>query len=231
MTEPWPREEFERRLRQAARERYHDKHSFNRRMHDGALAEHELRSWVYNRFHYQRNLPVKDALILAKLPSSEQRRAWIGRIVEQDGDGEHPGGLESWLELALSVGLTREATLAGDDVLPGVRFAVGAYVDFCRQREWWEGVAASLTQLEVPRLMETRLAAFERHYDWVPSTGLDYFRRRRDIEPEHADHALEMVVAAARSRAEQERAVAAVEYKCDVLSALLDAVETDAQTA
>ncbi len=225
MSEPWSSEEFADRLRGTARENYHDAHSFHRRMHDGALSKREIREWVYNRFYYQRNLPVKDALILAKLPDREQRRAWIGRIIEQDGGADGAGGLESWLALAEGVGLSREETLEGGKVLPGVRFAVDAYVDFCRQREWWEGVAASLTQLEVPRLMEARLAAFERHYGWVPGASLAYFRRRRDIEPQHSDHALMLVVSAAHSRAEQERAVAAVVFKCQVLSALLDTVE------
>jgi pyrroloquinoline-quinone synthase len=111
------------------------------------------------------------------------------------------------------------------DSAPGVRFAVDAYVTFCRDNPWLEGVAASLTQLQVPKLMETRIAAFEQHYSWIEAGGLDYFRRRRDIEPGYAESALQLVVDAADTAERQQRALAAVRFKNDVLNAMLDAIE------
>ena len=226
MTEkPLPAKEFEAALRRTASDRYHDKHPFHQRMHEGSLDRDQLRTWIYNRFYYQRNLPRKDAFIIANLPSSALRRSWNGRIVEQDGSAEGEGGLASWLRLAAAAGLPADQVLDDGRTLPGVRFAVDAYVYFCCDNPWWEGVAASLTQLEVPKLMQTRIAAFEQHYTWIDAGGLDYFRRRRDIEPGYAQSALKLVVDAADTPERQQRALAAVRFKCDVLNTMLDAIE------
>lgn len=216
---------FAEQLKATVHDGYHDTHPFHKRMHAGELGEEEVRLWIYNRFYYQRNLPIKDALIVSKLPDRDARRTWLQRIVEQDGATGGEGGLESWLQLANAAGLSREQTLDDSNTLPGVRFAVDAYVNFCRGRTWWEGVAASLTQLAVPTLMQTRIDAFERHYGWIDGGGLDYFRRRRDLEPEHAEHALALVVQAADTAERKERALAAVRFKCDVLHSLLSAID------
>lgn len=225
MPAAWSPDEFERALRATASSNYHDKHGFHQRMHAGSLQADEVRAWIRNRFYYQRRLPAKDALIVAKLPTREDRREWLERIIEQDGRGQDLGGIESWMRLAEAAGIDRSELETSETVLPGVRFAVDAYVSFCREHEWWEGVAASLTQLEVPALMKTRIEAFEQHYSWVDGSGLDYFRKRMKLEPRFGEHALALVVRAATSREDQERAVGAVRFKCDVLWALLDAVE------
>ena len=54
-------------------------------MNEGQLSPEALRGWVANRFYYQRNIPIKDAAILANCPVREVRRAWIHRILDHDG--------------------------------------------------------------------------------------------------------------------------------------------------
>lgn len=124
---------FEAELRDLARSRYHDRHPFNLRMHRGELSPDELRTWVSNRFHYQRSIPVKDALILAKLPEPSMRRSWLRRIQDHDGLVDGQGGIERWLRLGEAVGLSRSQVVAGAHVLPGVRLAVDGYVNFAYQ--------------------------------------------------------------------------------------------------
>ena len=77
------------RLREVGRRRYHDRHPFHVRMNAGELSKGEIRSWVANRFEYQRIIPRKDAAILANCPVREVRVAWARRIADHDGDG-HP---------------------------------------------------------------------------------------------------------------------------------------------
>jgi pyrroloquinoline-quinone synthase len=108
--------------------------------------------------------------------------------------------------------------------LPGVRFAVDAYVHFVASHSWIEGVASSLTELFAPPLMTERLAAFEKHYSWVNPAALEYFRCRPSLAERDSDHGLSLVLAYCRSREEQERAVSALRFKCDLLSAQLDAI-------
>ncbi|MFV0134231.1 pyrroloquinoline-quinone synthase PqqC [Streptomyces sp. HMX87] len=226
LTEPWSPAEFETRLRAVGEERYHDRHPFNLRMHSGELRPAELRRWIANRFHYQRHIPVKDALITAKLDTPALRRMWLRRIQDHDGAAAGEGGIERWLRLGEAAGLDREALLGADDVLPGVRLAVEGYVNFCRLHPPLEAVAASLTELSAPDLMRARIDAFERHYPWIEPEGLAYFRSRVSQGRRDSREALGLVLEWARTRDDQERAVAALRFKCDVLWSLLDAVDT-----
>jgi pyrroloquinoline-quinone synthase len=110
-------------------------------------------------------------------------------------------------------------------VVPGVRFAVDAYVTFARTRPWVEAVASSLTELFAPDLMAERLAAFERFYTWIDPAGLAYFRARLTQAPRDSEHALEVVTQHCRTPDEQARAVAALSFKSDVLWSMLDAID------
>ncbi|WP_433257345.1 pyrroloquinoline-quinone synthase PqqC [Streptosporangium sp. CA-135522] len=224
---PWTPAEFEARMRAVPGDRYHDRHPFNLRMHAGELSRREIRGWILNRFHYQRHIPIKDALILAKLGTPELRRMWIRRIRDQDGTRNGQGGIERWLRLGRAAGLDRGLLLSGEGVLAGVRLAVEGYVNLCRLGSPLEAVAASLTELFAPDLMRVRIDAFERHYHWVAPEGLRYFRGRIAQGGQDGGEALGLVLEWARDRADQEKAVAALRYKCDVLWSLLDAVERE----
>jgi pyrroloquinoline-quinone synthase len=216
--------EFVRQLRAVLEGRYHHLHPFNQRMHRGELSREELQLWVANRFYYQINIPVKDALILANCPEREVRQQWIQRIIDHDGRLGEAGGIEAWLRLAEAMGVPRTELVAQRRLLPGVRFAVDAYVQFCRSRPWLEAVAASLTELFAPLIVKERLAAMLSHYRWVDPAGLEYFRNRLHQAPRDAAYALALVTERLRSPEERARATAALEFKCDVLWGLLDAV-------
>ncbi|WP_433572860.1 pyrroloquinoline-quinone synthase PqqC [Streptomyces sp. CA-251247] len=223
--ELWSAEEFTARLRAVPAERYHDRHPFNVRMHEGALSRAELRRWITNRFHYQRHIPVKDALILAKFDDPALRRSWLRRIQDHDGLVEGEGGIERWLRLGEAAGIDRERLTSGAEVLPGVTLAVDGYVNFCRLRPPLEAVASSLTELAAPTIMRTRIDAFERHYRWIDADGLTYFRNRIGQGGRDSQEALALVLEWADTRRGQEAAIAALRFKCDVLWSLLDAVD------
>ena len=91
----WDRETFVEKLRAIGVRAYHDKHLFHVAMNEGQLSPDALRGWVANRFYYQRNIPIKDAAILANCPVREVRRAWIHRIIDHDGVPTRKGGLQS----------------------------------------------------------------------------------------------------------------------------------------
>lgn len=208
----------------ALRPRYHDRHPFHLRMNRGELSREEMQRWVVNRFYYQRCIPLKDAAILSNCPDREVRRVWVQRIVDHDGAPTGEGGIESWLRLGRALGLGAEEILAEHGVLPGVRYAVDAYVDFCRHRPWLEAVAASLTELFGPEAMRERVGALERLYPWLDPSGLEYFRVRVVRAATDAGYALELVLARCTTREEQDAAVGALAFKCDVLWAQLDAI-------
>jgi pyrroloquinoline-quinone synthase len=221
---PWTADELVERLRRQGT-RYHNLHPFHVRMDAGELTRDELQRWVANRFYYQRCIPIKDAAILSNCPEIDVRRVWIQRILDHDGTSAGTGGIASWLALGEALGVGRDELLSERRVLPAVRYAVDAYVNFARQRPWIEAVAASLTELFGPDAIRVRLAALEAHYPWIDPAGLEYFRARLVQAPRDAQYALGLVVERCLTRAQQERAVAALRFKTEVLWAQLDAIE------
>jgi pyrroloquinoline-quinone synthase len=240
----WDREAFVEKLRAVGGRGYHDKHPFHLAMNEGQLSPEALRGWVANRFYYQRNIPIKDAAILANCPVREVRRAWIHRILDHDGTsvrglegGATPGGtdsrelappneggIEAWLRLGGACGISRDELLDNRHLLPGVRFAVDAYVNFARSQPWPIAIASSLTELFAPDLMAARLAAFEKFYRWIDPRGLDYFRRRVTQARSDSDEALAITLEYCNTAEIQREAVRALEFKCDVLWSMLDAI-------
>jgi pyrroloquinoline-quinone synthase len=194
-------------------------------MDAGELTREELQRWVANRFCYQQAIPLKDAAILSNCPEVAVRREWISRITDHDGTAEGTGGIESWLRLGEALGVPRDELTSERHVLPAVRFAVDAYINFARQRPWIEAVASSLTELFGPSAIRVRLAALERHYPWIDPAGLQYFRDRLEQAPRDADYALGLVVERCLTREQQDRAVAALKFKTEVLWAQLEAIE------
>ena len=224
MTEFLPAAEFERRLRQIGDERYHSKHPFHRLLHEGKLNKGQVQAWVLNRFYYQRSIPLKDAGLMSRAEDPAFRREWINRIIDHDGTAAGEGGIERWLILAGGVGLDRGYVESLSGLLPATRFAVDAYVRFVRERSLLEAVASSLTELFAPDLHKTRIAALLENYDFANDRTLAYFRKRLDQAPRDVTFGLNYVLGEARTRDQQEAALAALRFKTDVLWAQLDAL-------
>ncbi|MGH8582628.1 MAG: pyrroloquinoline-quinone synthase PqqC [Gammaproteobacteria bacterium] len=219
----WSRAEFERQLR--AKERYyHIHHPFHVLMNTGKLERKAVQGWVANRFYYQVSIPLKDAAVLANCPDREVRRHWVRRIIDHDGGQGSEGGIEAWLRLGESVGLDREALHSQRQVLPGVRFAVDAYVNFVRRASWQEAACSSLTELFAPVLHQRRLDHWPKAYPWIKAEGYQYFRQRLSEARRDVEHGLAITLEHFRTRAEQERALDILQFKLDVLWTMLDAM-------
>jgi pyrroloquinoline-quinone synthase len=216
-------QELKTRLLQVGEERYHHRHPFHLMMHEGQLSRGQLQAWALNRYYYQSLIPIKDSIILSRSDDTDFRRVWRKRVVDHDGDATHEGGIERWIRLAEATGLERQRVLRGDEVLPATRYAVDAYLSLVKNRSFPEAVASSLTELFSRDLITLRMDRLRQHYPWL-SGGLDYFTARLDQAPEDARFALQWVTEHARTRVDQELAVAALRAKCDILWAQLDAL-------
>lgn len=222
--EPWSREEFEGRLRDKGRF-YHIHHPFHVAMNAGRCSPEQVRGWVANRFYYQVCIPVKDANIMANCPDSAFRREWVKRILDHDGADGEEGGIEAWLRLGEAVGLTREELIEQRHVLPGVRFACDAYVNFARRAPWQEAACSSLTELFAPEIHQRRLDNWPEHYPWIEAEGYRYFRKRLSEARRDVQHGLEITLSHFNTRAAQERALDILQFKLDVLWTMLDAMQ------
>lgn len=224
-TTAWTREEFEAQLR-AKGQYYHIHHPFHKKMNAGQCTKEQVQGWVANRLYYQIAIPVKDAGILANCPDQATRRKWIQRIIDHDGrEGDDGlGGIEAWLRLGEAVGLTREELLDERHLLPGVKFAVGAYVNFARRATWEEAACSSLTEMFAPEIHQSRLDTWPEHYEWIDKAGFAYFQQRLSQARRDVEHGLAITLDHFTTRAQQERALNLLQFKLDVLWSLADAI-------
>lgn len=223
ISEPWSRDEFEKRLR-AKGALYHSHHPFNIAMNSGQCSPEQIRGWVANRFYYQIIIPIKDAAILANCEDRDARRLWVQRILDHDGRAGEEGGTEAWLRLGEACGLSREELLDLRHLLPGVRFAVDAYLNFARRATWQEAACSSLTEMFAPDIHQRRLDTWPDHYTWIEPSGYRYFRSRLSEARRDVEHGLQITLNHFVTREQQERALEILQFKLDVLWTMLDAM-------
>lgn len=224
MTELLSPSELEQRLRQIGTERYHSKHPFHQMMNAGKLTYGQLQAWALNRYYYQSIIPIKDSIILSRMTDAGLRRVWRQRIIDHDGDSDDEGGIARWLALTDGLSLKRDFVTSTVGILPATRFAVDAYAHFVRDRTLLEAIASSLTEMFSPGTIGERVKGMLANYDYITPKVLAYFDKRLHQAPRDADFALDYVKREARTPEQQRAALAALEFKCNMLWAQLDAL-------
>ena len=74
--------------------------------------------------------------------------------------------------------------------------------------------------------MAARVAAWREHYDWIKPDGFAYFETRIPVVRHDSQVTLDLVLTHCQSlELQQDAAVAALAFKCDVLGAMLDAID------
>ena len=216
--------DLERRLRQIGADRYHNLHPFHKLLHGGKLNRGQVQAWALNRYYYQSRIPLKDASLMSRVDDPALRREWRRRLVDHDGEREGEGGIARWLALTDGLGLDRAYVISTRGILPATRFAVEAYVHFVRERSLLEAIASSLTEMFSPAIISERVSGMLAGYDFIRETTLAYFNARLSQAPRDADFALEYVKREARTPEQQQAALDALTFTCDVLWAQLDAL-------
>jgi coenzyme PQQ biosynthesis protein C len=217
-------DEMEAQLRDIGAKRYHNLHPFHRLLHSGQCTKGQVQAWALNRYYYQAMIPIKDASLIARCEDPAVRREWRHRLVDHDGEREGDGGIARWLRLTDGLGLDRDYVTSTKGLLPGTRFAVEAYVHFVRERTLLEAIASSLTELFSPVIISERMAGMLANYDFVTRETLAYFDKRPPQAQRDSDFALDYVKQHARTPEAQQAALAALEFKCNVLWSMLDAL-------
>ena len=224
MTEVLAPQELEERLRGIGAARYHNHHPFHKLLHGGDLTRGQVQAWALNRYCYQAAIPVKDATLMARLDDPDLRRTWRQRLIDHDGDQPGTGGIARWLALTEGLGLERDYVVSERGALPATRFAVQAYITFVHEKPILEAIASSLTEMFSPTIIAERVAGMLANYDFISKETLAYFDARLTQAPRDADFALDYVLRNARRPDQQQAALRALEFKCDVLWAQLDAL-------
>jgi coenzyme PQQ biosynthesis protein C len=217
-------DELEAALRDIGTRRYHHLHPFHALLHGGKCSKGQVQAWALNRYYYQAMIPVKDASLIARCDDAALRREWRKRLLDHDGEREGDGGIARWLLLTDGLGLDRNYVVSLQGLLPATRFAVEAYVHFVRERTLLEAVASSLTELFSPQIIGERVEGMLKGYEFVSADTLAYFSRRPPLARRDSEFALAHVKRHARTLDQQQSALKALEFKCDVLWAMLDAL-------
>ena len=224
MTKLLSPDELEARLRAVGAERYHNKHPFHVLMNSGGLSKGQLQAWALNRYYYQAIIPIKDSVILSRMTDPAMRRAWRQRIIDHDGDNDQEGGIARWFVLAEGLGLDHAYVASLNGILPATRFAVEAYVHFVREKSLLEAIASSLTEMFSPATISVRVAGMLKNYDYITPKVLSYFEKRLTQAPRDANFALDYVKREAKRPEQQQAAIRALTFKCDMLWSMLDAL-------
>jgi coenzyme PQQ biosynthesis protein C len=217
-------DELEAQLRDIGARRYHRQHPFHKLLHGGKCTKGQVQAWALNRYYYQATIPLKDASLIARCGDPALRRQWRSRLVDHDGEREGEGGIARWLKLTDGLGLDRHYVVSLRGLLPATRFAVEAYVHFVREKSLIEAIASSLTELFSPAIISERIDGMLKNYDFVTAQTLAYFSQRPPQAERDSRFALEYVKQHARTPDVQQRVLGALEFKCDVLWAMLDAL-------
>lgn len=217
-------DELEAQLRDIGARRYHQLHPFHKLLHSGKCTKGQVQAWALNRYYYQAMIPLKDASLIARCDDPALRREWRSRLVDHDGEREGEGGIARWLKLTDGLGLDRDYVVSLRGLLPATRFAVEAYVHFVRDKSLIEAIASSLTELFSPAIISERVEGMLKNYDFVTPQTLAYFSQRPPQAERDSRFALEYVKQHARTPEVQQRVLGALEFKCDVLWAMLDAL-------
>ena len=216
--------ELEKQLRAVGIKKYHDKHPFHKLLHSGNATQSQVQAWVLNRYCYQSAIPRKDATLISKMDDSNLRREWRRRIEDHDGTSNRNSGIGRWLILAEAVGLDTDYVESMNGALQGTKFAVEGYVNFVRDQPLFNGIASSLTELFAPSLHRERITGLLEHYKFANKKTLAYFQRRLSQAPRDVQFGLEWVLENANTYEKQQGAIEALNFKCNVLWAQLDAL-------
>jgi len=187
-------------------------------MNSGGCTPEQVKMWVANRFYYQEMIPRKDAAILMNCTDSTIRQEWIKRIQDHD----ELGGIEAWVSLGRSVGLTPDDLYSHRYLVPGVKFAVDAYLTFCKENSYQDAMASSLTELFAPEIHQKRLDNWPQHYPWIDEAGYNYFRKRLNEAKRDVSFTFDWVLE--HYQDQQEHLIGIVNFKLNILWSMLDAI-------
>jgi len=199
--------------------RYHINHPFDKYLMEGKATKELMQSWVCNRYYYQATIPQKDSAILSNCNDRNVRQKWILNVLDHDNVGE---GLDCWVDLGMSIGLTREEIVDFRHVLPGVKFACDAYYNFAKNADYKIAIASCLTVNFASNIHKERVNNWPKHYEWLDENSYKYFRERISKAKHEKDVALSYVIEWFKTPEEQAKVIDIIKFKQDILWSILD---------
>ncbi|MBI3089484.1 MAG: iron-containing redox enzyme family protein [Candidatus Tectomicrobia bacterium] len=208
-------------LKTTLRTRHPRPHPVRGLLLQGKLTKAQLHVWAKNQFHEFRNIHRFFGVRYLKCPIPELRRGLIENIVEEEGEdlfgGKYPSHAELWTRFGEGMGIPRQEMLSYEP-LPGVRAALEMYVKLVEQSHWVVAIGSGMVfEGEGPERMREEREALERHYPWIPSETLDFFRAHEYHDEGHGNFILEVLGAYCMEEHLQNEMREVVKFRTDTM--------------
>lgn len=208
-------------LKQVIHKTHPHPHPLRRLLLGGRLAREQLHGWIKNQFHEFSNIHRFFGVRYQKCPVPELRRALLENMVEEEGEdlfgGKFPSHAELWLRFAEGAGISREKMLSYEP-LAAIRAALEMYVHLVEQSHWAVAIGTGLVfEGEGPKRMREEREALERHYSWIPSSALDFFRVHEYHDEGHGNFCIEVIKNYCMEEHLQEEMRAAVRSRTEIM--------------
>lgn len=208
-------------LQNALQTRYPRPHPIRQLLLSGRLTREQLQWWAKNQFHEFRNIHRFFGVRYQKCPVPELRRMLLENMVEEEGEdlfgGRYPSHRELWVRFAEGIGIPRDEILAYEP-LPGIRAALEMYVALVQQSHWAVAIGTGLVfEGGGPKRMAEERRALERHYPWIPSQALDFFRVHEYHDEGHGTMVTEVIKRYCMEVHLQEEMRRAVQQRADIM--------------
>ena len=221
MTGVLPPEELISDLQEVLQKRHPRPHPVRQLLLTGRLTKEQLQWWARNLYHEFSNIHRFFGVRYQKCPVAELRRALIENMIEEEGEDmigrKHPSHAELWRRFGEGVGVPREEML-GYEPLPGIRAALEMYVQLVQQSHWAVAIGTGLVfEGGGPKRMKEEREALERHYPWIPSRALDFFRVHEYHDEGHGNFCVDVIRQHCMELHLQEEMRAAVRSRADIM--------------
>ncbi len=208
-------------LQETLRKRYPRPHPVRQLLLTGRLTKEHLQAWVKNQFHEFRNIHRFFGVRYQKCPVPELRRALLENMVEEEGEdlfgGKYPSHAELWVRFAEGTGIPREE-ISNYVPLPGIRAALEMYVQLVQHSHWAVAIGTGLVfEGEGPKRMREEREALERHYSWIPSLALDFFRAHEYHDEGHGNAVIDVIKRHCMEEHLQKEMREAVKTRTDIM--------------
>ena len=186
---------------EARAKRYHIYHPYQVAMNSGKLTREQIQGWVCNRFYYQISIPIKDAAILSNMPDRDHRRNGSSASSTTTARKATRVGSRPGCAWARPWALEREEVTSLEHVLPGVRFAVDAYVNFAAGRHGRKRCARASPSCSRRRSTRSACPTGRSTIPGSNQSGYAYFRKRLSEARRDVEHGLRVTLDYFKTRA------------------------------
>lgn len=208
-------------LQHTLRTRYRRPHPLRQLFLTGRLTKEQLQWWAKNLFHEFRNIHRFFGVRYQKCPVPELRRALLENMVEEEGEdlfgGKYPSHAELWVRFAEGLQIPRQEMLSCEP-LPAIRAALEMYVQLVQQSHWAVAIGTGLVfEGEGPKRMREEREALEKHYSWIPSSALEFFRAHEYHDEGHGNTCIDVIKKCCMEEHLQNEMREAVKSRTDIM--------------